>query len=427
MPLAVTKIWPVKGRLDHLITYILNPQKTEQQLFAHGINCTPQSALAEMNSTKVLFGKKGGTVAFHCYQSFKPGEATPEVAHAIGASLAQTLWGERFQVVVTTHLDKDHIHNHIAINAVSFTDGLRFHSDAKEYRRIRELSDKLCKEHGLSVIQDAKPGRAQQYGEWKAEREGKQTWRSLVKRDIDEAIAKAMTDKQFYQNLRTLGYDIKQGKDISVRPPGKERYVRLARNFGEAYTYESVAARILENKRVMGISKPRPFKAPPKKLAPLPKGSIAKLYRHYLYLFGIFEHASSERRMHFLLAEDLRALASITREAKLLDAHNITTDTELKRYRAGLDEKMKSLCTERKTLRSKLRKATPPNNLDALNERLTHINAEIKAYRAEVKDCDSIEKRSDILREKIERIQAQDNSRDKETRCKTDGRDRTSS
>lgn len=121
MPLATTKIWPVKGRLDHLINYVLNPSKTEQQFLATGINCAPPSAIAEMNATKRLFGKTGGTVAFHAYQSFIPGEATPEIAHEIGTRLDRELWDGSFQIVVTTHLVKGHIHNHIAINSVGFS------------------------------------------------------------------------------------------------------------------------------------------------------------------------------------------------------------------------------------------------------------------------------------------------------------------
>lgn len=200
--IATTKIWPVKNRLDHLINYVINPKKTERQFFATGINCTPTSALDETNAAKRLFGKTGGTVAFHGYQSFKPGEVTPKIAHEIGLRLVQQLWGEHFQVVVSTHLDKGHLHNHFAINSVSFTDGIRFHSDAKSYRAMRDVSDKLCTEYSLSVIQNPKPGKTKHYGEWNAEREGKPTWRAIVKGDVDEALAKARTDKQFYLNLQ---------------------------------------------------------------------------------------------------------------------------------------------------------------------------------------------------------------------------------
>lgn len=173
--MATTKIWPVKGRIDHLVNYVVNPNKTEQQLYATGINCTPASAIAEMNAAKQLYGKAGGIVAFHGYQSFSPGEVAPEAAHEIGARLARELWGDRFQIVVTTHLDKGHIHNHIAINSVSFADGKRFHCDAKLYRAMRQRSDELCAEYGLSVIADPKHGKAKHYGEWNAEREGRPT------------------------------------------------------------------------------------------------------------------------------------------------------------------------------------------------------------------------------------------------------------
>lgn len=414
----------MKGRLDHLINYVLNPEKTEQQLFATGINCTPASALTEMNATKELFGKTGGTVAFHGYQSFKPGEATPEVAHEIGHVLARELWGDRFQIIVTTHLDKGHIHNHLVINSVSFTDGMRFHSDAKEYRRMREASDRLCAEYGLSVIHDPKPGRTQHYGEWNAEREGKPTWRAIVKGDVDEAIDKAMTDRQFFQNLHALGYETKQGKDISVRPPGKERFLRLARNFGEDYTYEGITRRILANKRANPlIAPPQATRAQPKKMPPLPKGSIMKLYRHYLYLFGFYEQDKSpNKRMHFLLAEDLRALDNITREAKLLEDCGITTDKELLAHVGLLEDKIKGFCTTRKALRAQRRKTSTPDTKQPPDPRITQINAQLKDLRQEVKHCTNIAKRSHVLLAKIEEIERQQTKQATEKRRELHGR-----
>ena len=421
--MAVTKIWPVKGRLDHLVNYVLNPTKTEQMLYATGINCTPQSALAEMNATKRLFGKTGGTVSFHAYQSFAKGEVSPEAAHKIGHQIAQELWGERFQVVVTTHLDRGHIHNHFAINSVSFIDGQRFHSDAKLYRSMRQLSDKLCAEHGLSVVLNPQPGKAQQYGEWKAEREGKPTWRSVVKADVDEAIAKAMTDRQFYQNLKNIGYEVKQGKDISVRPPGKERFVRLARNFGDEYTYEGITRRILANKRaLLPVPKPHAGAPCPKKMPPMPKGSVAALYRHYLYLFGYYERDSSpDKRMHFLLAEDLCHFEDIVAESKLLDERGIGTDKELLAHMESLEADILALCVERKTIRAKARKQQSPEAGRLRSPRIEQINAQLKELRREVRHCANIAKRSGVLEEKIaemERQQAELEKR-KETR---DGR-----
>lgn len=421
--MATTKIWPVKGRIDHLINYVVNPKKTEQQLYATGINCVPASAVAEMNATKQLYDKAGGTVAFHGYQSFAPGEATPETAHEIGARLARELWGDRFQIVVTTHLDKGHIHNHIAVNSVSFADGLRFHSDAKLYRKMRARSDELCAEYGLSVIEDPKHGKARHYAEWNAEREGRPTWRAIVKQDVDEAVDKAATDKQFYQNLRSIGYEVKLGKDISVRPPGKERFVRLARNFGDDYAYEGIAKRILARKPAQPPIAKAKTEAPPKRMPPLPKGSIAALYRHYLYLFGIYEQRGDpNKRMHFLLAEDLRHLDDIVREAALLDERGIATDADLRAHMDGLDGEIKALCVERKTIRARLRKAGAPEPDAPPNPRITQINSQLKSLRREVRHCTNIAKRSGVLEAKIAEMDRQQEKWKQEKEASKDGR-----
>lgn len=191
--MAVTSIWRVKGWLGKVVVYIENPDKTTNpayyekadmsdrerqgledviayavnsektqqadpeeeimQRFVSGVNCFPATARTEMMAVKKRFGKEDGTVAYHGYQSFAPGEATPEIAHQIGVELAKRLWGDRYQVVVATHLDKEnHLHNHFVLNTVSFTDGIKFHRTEKDYWDMRKLSDDLCREYGLLVI-----------------------------------------------------------------------------------------------------------------------------------------------------------------------------------------------------------------------------------------------------------------------------------
>lgn len=216
--MAVTSIWKVEGRLARVLGYAGNPDKaegspdewelqgvgaailyaadpgkTERQLYVTGVNCLPATALEEMNATKRQYGKTGGIVAFHGYQAFAPGETDPATAHEVGVALAQELWGGRFEVVVATHLDKAHLHNHFVVNSVSFADGRRFHRDAACYRAMREASDELCREHGLSVVESPGRGGARHHAEWRAEREGRPTWRSLVKADVDEAVGRAVS------------------------------------------------------------------------------------------------------------------------------------------------------------------------------------------------------------------------------------------
>ena len=346
--MATTSIWRVKGWLGKVVVYVENPDKTTnpkfftdkdmaeqdgQELsdviryavnsrktqkadnedcavvhrFVSGINCSPSTARDEMLAVKKRFGKESGTVAYHGYQSFAPGEATPEMAHEIGMKLAARLWGDRYQVIVVTHLDKEnHLHNHFVLNTVSFVDGIKYHRTKKDYHDMQTVSDELCREYRLSVIENPQYGKAKQYGEWRAEQEQRPTWRGLIRADIDEAIRQSMTERQFFDNLRKKGYEVKIGKDISVRPPGKERFVRLIRNFGEDYSLDSIRRRILSQSR-------------PERKKPEQKPEILRvrlignlkaarkltgfraLYVHYCYLLGIFPKnrpQQSRKRQH---------------------------------------------------------------------------------------------------------------------------------
>lgn len=162
-----------------------------------------------MQSTKKRFKKLDGTLAYHGYQSFAPGETTPEIAHEIGVKLARQLWGDKYQVIVATHLDKEsHLHSHFVINTVSFKDGIKFHRENEDYRRMREASDALCREYGLSVI-TSRESKTKSYAEWEAEKNGQPTIRSMIRADIDRAIQASSTERMFYKTLREMGYDIK--------------------------------------------------------------------------------------------------------------------------------------------------------------------------------------------------------------------------
>ncbi len=330
--MATTAIWDVTDRLKRVIDYATNPDKTaqdraekneglrqvleyakadaktERQLYVSGINCDPLTAYEQMQRTKRQFQKTEGIVAFHGYQAFAPGEATPEIAHAIGVKLAQELWGDRFEVVVSTHLDKEHLHNHFVLNSVSFIDGRRYYDNKASYALLRRTSDRLCREHALSVIEQPEPGKAKHYGEWKADQEGKPTWRGLIRTDVDQAIAASMTWTQFIAALQKQGYEVKTTvKHMAVRPPGKERFVRL-RSLGDDYTEDALKKRILRNRIPR---KPQPLSMPRSRRA-VCKGTLRSgrkfsglqaLYLRYLYEMGILPHfRASVRRTHFFIA-----------------------------------------------------------------------------------------------------------------------------
>lgn len=407
--------------LDDVIAYAVNSRKTEQhredadilERFVSGVNCHPATARAEMLAVKKRFGKEDGTIAYHGYQSFAPGEATPEIAHKIGVELAQRLWGNRYQVVVATHLDKaNHLHNHFVLNTVSFVDGKKYFRSAKDYRELQATSDAICREYSLSVIENPQPGKGKHYGEWRAEQEQRPTWRGLVRSDIDDAIRQSMTERQFFDALHRKGYEIKVGKDISVRPPGKERFVRLARNFGEGYTLEGIRKRILEQTKAVHplpepVSRPTHYRLSGNWHSRKKVTGFRALYFHYCYLLGVFPRKKQQnhKRLHFLLREDLIKLDAVTQEARLLAANRIDTVQQLSSYQSGLESRMEAVTSQRKQLYRKLRTVAVKSDEAASVETsaaITALSKELCQLRREVKLCSDIAMRSGVLPERIQ-------------------------
>ena len=288
--MAVTSIWAVKSRVDKALNYVMNPEKTtekpelsqeaiearkavgdvidyavnpektEQMMYVTGINCNPDTALEEFMNTKWHWGKTGGRLAYHGYQSFLEGEGaiTAETAHEIGVKLAQEVWGDRFEVVVATHLNTGHYHNHFLINSVSFMDGYKYVRFNSDYDQMRAASDRLCKQYKLNVIDDPTNTKAKSYNEWIAERQGKTTVRGSIREDIDYAIRLSRSEKQFAATMKELGYEIKQGKYDSFRMNGQERFTR-SKTLGDDYTREAIERRIktaLEHDGTPAVSHP---------------------------------------------------------------------------------------------------------------------------------------------------------------------------
>lgn len=283
--------------------------------------------------------------------------------------------------------------------------------DAACYRAMREASDELCREHGLSVVESPGRGGARHHAEWRAEREGRPTWRSLVKADVDEAVGRAASMRQFHANLRAMGYDVKVGKDISVRPPGKERFVRLRRNFGDAYSQEGIGARILANSRQrLPLGRPRPA---PKERPPVPKGTLVSLYRRYMALLnGAKRQRAPGGRAHFLLREDLRELEAISGELALLAREGIETRSQLAAYERALADKSEALQAERRALRNEARRSKAAGSPAPPNPRIAEIASELRGARREARACARIRARSAELPARIAQIEGAEANRE---------------
>jgi hypothetical protein len=239
--MAVTKIKPVKSALKQRIEYIQNPAKTDGKMLVSTFGCSYETADAEFELTLSQALEKGNNLAHHLIQSFEPGESTPEQAHEIGRRLADEITKGRHEYVLTTHIDKGHIHNHLIFCAASFVDYRKYISNKKSYFAIRNFSDKLCKEYGLSIVKP-RQDKGKSYAEYAADRDGG-SWKSKLKAAIDTIIPQSKDFEDFLKRLESAGHEIKRGKYISVRAPGQERFTRT-KTLGVDYTEDAITKRI---------------------------------------------------------------------------------------------------------------------------------------------------------------------------------------
>ena len=239
--MAITKIHPIKVNLKKALDYIENPDKTDDKLFVSSYGCSYETADIEFQMLLDQAFKKGNNLAHHLIQAFEPGETTPEQAHEIGRQLADEVLGGKYPYVITTHIDKGHLHNHIIFCAVDMANQRKYISNRQSYAYIRRTSDRLCKEYGLSVV---KPGKdkGKTYAEWDAQKKGK-SWKAKLKIAIDAAIPQAKDFDDFLRFMQTQGYEIKPGKFVSFRAPGQDRFTRC-KTLGEDYTEEAITRRI---------------------------------------------------------------------------------------------------------------------------------------------------------------------------------------
>lgn len=464
--MAVTSIWPITGSVDSVIKYAVNPEKTtevsqeaaalhaidnvveytadqiktEQRMYVAGINCQVLYAREQFIETKLSYGKLEGRTCYHGYQSFRVGEVDANTAHKIGVALAEELWGERFEVVVATHLNTGHYHNHFVVNSVSFMDGRKYYNTNSDYIRMREVSDRLCKEYSLSVIKEPER-KAKHYAEWSAEQNGKPTFRGMVKADIDRAILASTTMRDFHRVMMQMGYTFKQytknGRPLAhavVVPPGGGRGARLDK-LGDMYTFEGITERILQNMR---------------KRVPFPetenrslgryriRGNFQKfrkatglraLYLCYCYrLKIIMKRPAFVKRMPVSLREDILKLDRRIEETKFLGKYGIGTASELTGRKQYAENQICALSGQRNDMRNSLKRVSrqgEATEIAAVKAKIAALTAELKRYRREVKLCDSVAERSGLVKEGLELIIQQKNSARKEKEQNEHGRRRS--
>ena len=252
--MAVTKIKPVKSTLSKALDYIENPDKTDGKMLVSSFGCSYETADIEFGYTLSQALDKGNNLAFHLIQSFAPGEVDYEKAHEIGKQLADAVTKGQHEYVVTTHIDKGHIHNHVIFCAVNFVDHHKYNSNKRSYYGIRNMSDKLCRENGLSVVVPGKGSKGKSYAEYQAEKTGT-SWKGKLKTTVDALIPQVSSFEELLTRLQAAGYEIKPGKYVSCRAPGQERFTRL-KTLGADYTEEAIRERIA-GRRAKAAKAPR--------------------------------------------------------------------------------------------------------------------------------------------------------------------------
>lgn len=240
--MAVTKIKPIKSTLSKALDYIENPDKTDGKMLVSSFGCSYETVDIEFEYTLSQALQKGNNLAFHLIQSFEPGEVDYQKAHEIGKQLADAVTKGQHEYVLTTHIDKGHVHNHIIFCAVNFVDHHKYNSNKRSYYGIRNMSDKLCRENGLSVVVPGKGSKGKSYAEYQAEKTGT-SWKGKLKTTVDALIPQVSSFEELLTRLQAAGYEIKPGKYVSCRAPGQERFTRL-KTLGADYTEEAVRERI---------------------------------------------------------------------------------------------------------------------------------------------------------------------------------------
>ena len=436
--MAVTKIWSIKGRAGTPLAYVTNPEKTgreftepekqaladliayaadedktEKLYYTSGINCYVEFARDQFDSVKQRFEKTGDIVAFHAYQSFREGEVTPDEAHAIGVELARELWGDRFQIVVATHTNSHCVHNHIVINSVSFRDGLKFNGCKANTRLLRDTSDRICIEHGLSVIEKPKGRRVGTYL-YKMEKAGMPTRYNVARQAIDEAVALSLTIEEFKAELRKRGYNYRfdpQRKYWTVTPPGWKKAIRI-HQLGEDYTREAIERRIYENDPSVRQERLRQYYKKPNHYnlrrridRIMGRSGLEKLYLRYCYELGYLpKYRQDPTKLHILLKEDLLKCDQYSEQAKLLCKYHVNTDEDLSMLMENIDAKMTAALADRNEMRNVARRKLPESEIVAAREKAMELTTEIKELRRELKICGQVQERSGHVRENLEII-----------------------
>ena len=410
--MAVTKFLTRKTRLDTIIKYIMNGEKTEKMMYVSGVNCKPDTAIYEMQDTKKRFDKEDGIISYHLIQSFDGKEISPKKCHELGLQYAKELFGDDFQIVVATHLNTDNVHNHIVVNSVSFKSGNKFYSNRETKDFIRITSDFICRENGLSVL--ATPWKNKGYYKLYAKNN---SYMQLVKKDIDDAIAISKSYKGFISKLQSKGYCISENEDtgLIVSRDNSYQVVRPQELFGDNYSKEKIINRIenkiynqvyIPKKRYkMSIEEYNKFKQKQR------QHQLREFPALYILICILLRIDPLPEKIEFNnyrvpitkeMKISLKHLDSLCQQTILLAENKINNLEELKSYRYNLEEKVRILKGKRENLWRKRKKETNPEIKEKITHEISDLKALINETNKDIINCYEIENRTILLKNQLE-------------------------
>lgn len=435
--MAVTSLWHIKGRLGDLIDYVENPEKTVPKgtedffnvfsyiqnpqktadSFVTAVNCLKQTALRQMILTKQRYGKEDKYIAWHGYQSFKQGEVSPELCHEIGVKLAREMWGNRFQIIVTTHLDKGHLHNHFCFNSVSFKDGKKYNYSKAEQHRLSDVSDRLCREYGLSVIEQTMKAPSRPL--WLDEQRGEPTRYNLMRQALDAALKVSVDGNDLRKALRDQGYELDTDpscKYATLKRIGDKKAVRLFR-LGEEYDLPAIRERIAQNRQRyahdFSYQRYKPvtiqhFQCKHYRLngsfSTVQKiGGLRGLYLHYCYCLGILPKGSSRRPLSPEMREECRRLEAISQQVRLICREKLDTRQDVENFIGSKRAEIKELNQTRQKCYNRLRRCDDVSEVAQIKSQRDRLTAAIAVCRKVIKTAEHVLSRSEKMKEKLKR------------------------
>lgn len=441
--MATTGFWPVKSRLKEVIDYTDNPDKTterkyldddlaaaleyaendsktDRKMYVTSINCLTEKAYEQMTATKQHYGKLGGNVAYHGFQSFRTGEVTPEEAHQIGLETARAMWGSEYEVVVTTHLNTDNIHNHIVVNSVSFRTGRKFENHISDHHRLREISDEICRECGKSVLEHSNFYGGEKGTYW-VHKSGKQTHRDVLKADIEECLKYSGTAQDFISRLKSLGYKFERTEEqyrrLTVIATGWKRPIRID---SLGYTADVINARLDEHQADWNFYKIQYEHREYRPKVFLLESVISKLQFEIehtydtatilvdtmFYIILVLAQLLDEMTDVMLLSPDLRYevknYETYAADYHFLRRNSIRTIPQLENSIADTQAEIASLEADRQKINNQIRRAKTPEDMAQLKTRRKEITQQIKPLRKKLIQAEKIFEKSPHLYELLQ-------------------------